>query len=59
MEEMEAKKAKEILDAISQPCPIDDADNICVHIVPNTGKKMLVSIPDNEREEDSQKAESS
>ena len=49
---MEPKRAKEILDAISQPCPIDDAENICVHIDPKTGKKMLVSIPDNEREEE-------
>ena len=43
------EKAKEILDRISVSCPIDDAENICVHVDEN-GKRMLVSIPDGEDE---------
>lgn len=43
--EDKAEKVKEVLDEISQPCPIDDAENICVHIV-EEGNRVLVSIPE-------------
>jgi hypothetical protein len=44
------EKAKELLDKISIPFAIDDAKNIYVH-VDEQGKRMLVSIPDNEENE--------
>ena len=44
------ERAKELLDRISIPFAIDDADNICVHI-DEQGNRMLVSIPENEENE--------
>ena len=39
------EETKEILNRISEPCPIDDAKNIYRHT--ETGKTILVSIPEN------------
>ena len=44
------ERAKELLDRISRPFAIDDAENIYVHIDEN-GNRMLVSIPENEEDE--------
>jgi hypothetical protein len=46
------EKAKELLDRISRPFCIDDAENIYVH-VDEQGNRMLVSIPENEEDETS------
>jgi hypothetical protein len=43
-------KAKELLDRISRPFAIDDAANIYVHI-DEQENRMLVSIPENERDD--------
>ena len=44
------EKAKEILNRISIPFAIDDADHIYLHI-DEQGNRMLVSIPENDRDE--------
>ena len=44
------ERAKELLDRISRPFAIDDAPNIYVHI-DERGNRMLVSIPENDRDE--------
>lgn len=44
------ERAKELLDRISRPFAIDDAENIYVHVDDN-GNRMLVSIPENEEDE--------
>ena len=45
-----SERAKELLDRISRPFAIDDAPNIYVHI-DERGNRMLVSIPENDRDE--------
>jgi hypothetical protein len=52
MEEDNIERAEEVLNRISQSCPIDDAKNIAIH-TDEEGKQMLVSIPENERKEES------
>lgn len=43
------KKSEKVLDKISEPMPVDDTENLCIH-KNEDGNEAIVSIPDNERE---------